>query len=346
MIFTRSSQSCPICNGDDHFSCDFLSPIVAFIIGGVTIIIFSYLNWCIKEKDEKSYKKRDMISGLTGFFWVFSWSSLFLGGIQMNFQITFFVVMGGFVLYTRFDPKYTEVYKYHKGTKNRSEEKKLEARDIYQDFTTSFIRCFLIFILQIMLVFLYLLSVWDNGRPCFANYIQYIFYVLGVIAGAVYHVFEDMFQLKFTQRHQLLWVETHDAANGNLTITFKNDDQDREEEKEEEYTISCWEWYARRFMSILVNVYAANLIIFLLPLQVAQSEQPLNFVLNVVAAKYILQLDNHSTWDADPKSFTIHQPATQDDNVDGVGGTDGKSYQPVSSEDKTHGENDSSKHNA
>jgi hypothetical protein len=347
MIFTRSSQSCPICNGDDHFSCDFLSPSASFIIGGVAYFIFiaftiyiyimhkdfffNFINkyilkYCNKDESENndnifnktSCKQLDMIIGL--FFFLFSvWGNfIFLGGYQMDFQITFFVLMGSFALFTFIDMKFTDGYKYENDIKNHRKEKKLQARDIYQDVTTSFMSCFFIFVLQFILVFLYVSSVWNSGRPCFANSSQYIYYVLGAIVGAIYYAFEIISRLKFFQCDKLLWVEMYDAANENLRITFKNHYQDREEEEEEkeECTISRWEWYIRRTMSIIINIYAEDLIAAILPLQVAQSEQQLDFVLNVVAAKYILQLDNHSTWNADPKSFTIHQPATQDESGD------------------------------
>jgi hypothetical protein len=346
MIFTQSPQSCPICDGDNHFSCDLLSPFVAFITGGVTLIIWNALEiykYMVNKdgnKDKTSYKKWDMIYGLCVFIGIFSWSSLFLGGIQMNFQITFFFIMGFFALFTFFDPKYTLGFKYDKDIKNSPEDEKLQARDIYQDFTTSFVRCFFIFILQIMLIFLYVLSVWRSGKPCFANSIQYIYYVLGVIASAIYHVFENKFSEKKMKNDGLLWKEMYDVANNKGSLICENDGEDGTGGE-----ISPYDWYSRRTMSILVNVYAANLIQFLLPLQVAQSDKPLDFVLNVVAAKYIMDLDNHSTWDSDPKSFTICQPATQDENG-ADGGADGKSYHPVSLKETTAGRNDTSDVNA
>jgi hypothetical protein len=156
-----------------------------FFFNSIDKYIWNYLNNDNSENNDDIYskincKQLDRFFGLGFFFFGFGGNFVFLGGFQIDFQFAFFVLMGSFALLTFIDPKLNGGYKYKNDIKNHRKEKKLEARDIYQDVTTSFTSCVFIFVLQFILIFLYILSVWNNGRPCFANSTQYI-YIMSLV---------------------------------------------------------------------------------------------------------------------------------------------------------------------
>ena len=150
------------------------------------------------------------------------------------------------------------------------------AVDVYQDFKTPFPRMFLTFVAQCSLLYIYIWTVNDDAKPDFTTYTPYFYYGLGALVQVVYN------KSKGRERYEydLYWLQ--------CGLRFKDlFDGSVFSEK-----ILAFHLYLRVFFSFSIDLPARDLIILLLPLNLAQSDSPMDFVLNAVAAYFITELDD------------------------------------------------------
>ena len=151
-----------------------------------------------------------------------------------------------------------------------------EAVDVYQDFKTPFPRMFLTFVAQASLLCIYIWTVSNEDRPDFSKLYAFLYYGLGALVQVVYN------KSKGRERYEydLYWLE--------CGLRFKDlFDGSVFSEK-----ILAFHLYLRVFFSFSIDLPARDLIILLLPLNLAQSDSPMDFVLNAVAAYFITELDD------------------------------------------------------
>ena len=75
--------------------------------------------------------------------------------------------------------------------------------------------------------------------------------------------------------------------------------------------VGKYECHARHWLSWLVNGLMRSILLYLMTIQVAQSPDALDFVLNVIAAVFIIDLDNYNMWGVDPQEIRMVDQAPQ-----------------------------------
>mmetsp|Transcript_23974 Transcript_23974/g.36458 ORF Transcript_23974/g.36458 Transcript_23974/m.36458 type:complete len:454 (+) Transcript_23974:447-1808(+) len=149
----------------------------------------------------------------------------------------------------------------------------------YCDFSTNFFRVLLIFASQMALLIMYALSLYDANPLDFTSEMTYFFYFMGWLVQQAYAIgkveeIRDLFRV---------WgiILSSALKNGAKGVEIK------------EYgSFSLLNISLRMIMSGLVDVVGSSTIILLLPIQLAQEETVMGFILNVVAVHIIVDLDN------------------------------------------------------
>jgi len=244
---------------------------------------------------------REVLPPMTAFT-IVSISFLILG---MNFEITFIVLISliccyGFTIgvwsawgashfafvkdkngeYGEFEWK-TKIWEFDETT--------VEVDNRFQDFGNNFTGTFLLGCSQITLMCLYILAVFEGGRPEFNERRVYVFYCLGSVIQVGYIVGKDLIR-------QLLFVGSKDLVfwarvlNGSRENEITYDWKDRWDNK-----LTQPEIWLRMLFSILINQVGMQLLLALLPLQLAGSTNPFDFVLNAVAAYFVIEMDDIET---------------------------------------------------
>jgi len=81
---------------------------------------------------------------------------------------------------------------------------------------------------------------------------------------------------------------------------------------------------ARHWMSVFVNGYLKLAVFSLMPIQVSQSPNSMDFVLNIVAAAFIVELDNYSMWALDPAMIKLESCVKEYDTTSSPQQEDGE----------------------
>ena len=176
----------------------------------------------------------------------------------------------------------------------------LRAIDVYEDLTGPTARAVVTGISQILLLCMYIWGLGAAGRPDFSDGRIYAFYILGIFIGNFYLAGQE--DLLYSQiRNFNFWCRTiHAVRSSKHSITTKDNNV---------VEINWNSLRIRWFLCTLVNTSGFFVVLHGLPLQVAQGRDPIDFVLNVVAAFYIIEIDN-----IDPIELKIVQRTEQQDN--------------------------------
>ena len=180
-----------------------------------------------------------------------------------------------------------------KGEPNKYiEVKNMKARDIYQG-SSSFIIVTAVFVAQVLLTVFYCAAVWEGGRPCFEETRQVFFYLMGNIVNSAYYlIMADTAIYVHEHDDHYYWRYTLRAVREKDIVVTKRGRKMR--------ITSEFQWKTRHWMSVFVNGYLKLAVFSLMPIQVSQSPNSMDFVLNIVAAAFIVELDNYSMWGVDP----------------------------------------------
>jgi hypothetical protein len=182
----------------------------------------------------------------------------------------------------------------------------LEATNTFEDMTSPTFRTFLIGMVQFVLMLLYVAGIRTTAQPEFdegcdydnpiatctkkTSYVYY--YCLGVFVQVGYVIGTD--QWKSNVDSVEFWANAFHAVFADGTW----------EPEPSIGNTSRLVLFCRFFYSTVVNTTGLVSIILLLPLQVAVGDPevvPLDFVLNVVAAFYIIEMDDLS----EPQAFSV-----------------------------------------
>ena len=153
-----------------------------------------------------------------------------------------------------------------------------QVEDVYLDMKTTKIRVVSTFVCQGALLGMYAYLIFHEGKPDFASFQTYVFYFLG---AAIQMVKADAWTIKDRSHYM-------DNLINSSNYLHENNAQ-REETKPYAY---LGEYFLRLSGAVLINLFGRDILLLLLPLHLAQSENTMNFVLNAIAAYFILELDD------------------------------------------------------
>ena len=203
------------------------SPKVAFIIGGVfiafmaSIIIMALarkaregeervhqIDQDRKEKETSSkqqehelwdamakfYKEYSPVMGevasLGTTCFVIGFNFIILGLFQMNFHITFFVIVAVICVYGCITVAHFNVMANKCGQLDERmvRDDDVEINDRYKDFGGDLFGTILIGCVQVILIFMFTVAVYQNGGPDFSDRRTFVFYVLGSLVQVAYTI--------------------------------------------------------------------------------------------------------------------------------------------------------------
>jgi len=333
-----------VCAGDDQH--DMLPYWTAYICGGACFVLFSVLACRLRSRPKTFFIWNDV---LYWFFLNLFTPFIYMGGFQHHFTVCYSCTFIFGIFSIVFDPNIIRGHnlwghrfimpggprkctpQFEKG-KN---EKALIVHDVFQG--APFPITTMVFLLQCILFLFYASSVWENGRPCFDKHRQYIFYIVANIVKALYFTIEMQIESKagkYFDSYQF-WMQTRHAVvedGWKVKIQYKRkpfipteyygEDTERAKKRElagitfaekleDETKMEKCEWHMRRLMSLFVNGYIRWTLFILITIQLAQSPHSLEFVLNFVAALFIIKIDDYSYWGVFCK-VTIEKPETTD----------------------------------
>jgi hypothetical protein len=165
-------------------------------------------------------------------------------------------------------------------TEIESEEvAEFKAVDVYQDFTTPFPRLIVTFVAQVSLLFIYIYTVYKEDKPEFSDLNAFLYYGLGALVQVVHNKTKgrerylyDHYWLESTLHFRKYFGRMHGTWLSKKILAFH--------------------LYLRVLFSFSIDLAGRDLIILLLPLHLAQSDNAMDFVLNAVAAYFITELDD------------------------------------------------------
>lgn len=140
--------------------------------------------------------------------------------------------------------------------------------------------------MQTVLVGMYVFAVVEAGRPCFENQRIYVYYVLGILTQVGYTLVK-FYLMRFHRTYhywRVILTRPRDSR-GYLAYHAGNWETSLEHVHRNEIWI-------RFFFSVLINEVGLVAVFALLPIQLASSADPMDFVMNCVAAYFIVELDD------------------------------------------------------
>jgi len=181
--------------------------------------------------------------------------------------------------------------------------------NMYQDLSASPLQVVFVFILQVTLSLIYTLSVFATSfPPCFNHPMPWILFVFAAILKSLYYAIDVSCKLALGLDDQDRWVDTLRKA--------KSNEEPASQDKSEKWYVTWGHPHPRfrllssfrvllsLFCDIFINYYVEWVLAFLMVIQAANGDLS-DFVLNFVAAHFIMQLDDYSSYGAFSTSFRL-----------------------------------------
>lgn len=168
----------------------------------------------------------------------------------------------------------------------------LTADNVYGDFCgNKYRRVLLLAIGQLALLAMFVSGLVLRGSPPFNDKRAYTFYWVGILVEACYVAGRSQFETAFT--NYAFFVNTLRAAQSNNKVCVMAGQGGM---KPEQYPLlyNDYKLWVRFLLSMAVNNTGFLLIMLVLPMQLSWSDEPTEFVLNAVAAFFIVELDDLS----------------------------------------------------
>mmetsp|Transcript_6350 Transcript_6350/g.9131 ORF Transcript_6350/g.9131 Transcript_6350/m.9131 type:complete len:507 (+) Transcript_6350:52-1572(+) len=192
----------------------------------------------------------------------------------------------------------------------RSSREALEPRNVYMDFSRPMEYVYLTFILQVMLTVVYVLSVLnssDDGMPCFNQTWAYTLMWLTIGLRSIYFTLDYFYRSPNYLSDKTIWqnmrkvIEENEEPGGEkLMVTDDNTWVSIGYHKE----ITKFEYKFRYVLDLIMNGCVNHILTVLMVIQSANGNFT-DFVLNFVAARFIIELDDYSTWNLDSKFWIV-----------------------------------------
>jgi hypothetical protein len=182
----------------------------------------------------------------------------------------------------------------------------MSAGDIYQDFGRDEARTFLLGVGQLILLCMYTLSIIDDGKPDFSDIRLYTYYCLGIFMQVSYLSGHDVLYKSF-YNHLTFWGNVFCAARQGHSYTWEPPKyllykrpklvlSGSVRQNNIDATMRLHDNLILRMRFVLstaINVGGLSIITLLLPLQLATSQDPRDFVFSAVGAYYIREMDSY-----------------------------------------------------
>mmetsp|Transcript_7578 Transcript_7578/g.11239 ORF Transcript_7578/g.11239 Transcript_7578/m.11239 type:complete len:446 (+) Transcript_7578:170-1507(+) len=191
-----------------------------------------------------------------------------------------------------------------------SSREPLKPRNIYMDFSKPMEMMYLTFILQVMLTVVYVLSVLnssDDGMPCFNQTWAYTLMWLTIGLRSIYFTLDYFYRSPNYLSDKTIWqnmrkvIEENEEPGGEkLMVTDDNTWVSIGYHKE----ITKFEYKFRYVLDLIMNGCVNHILTVLMVIQSANGNFT-DFVLNFVAAKFIIELDDYPTWNYDTKFWIV-----------------------------------------
>jgi len=167
-------------------------------------------------------------------------------------------------------------------------------RNVYQDLSAPIIHPLAIFCIQSLLTIIYVLAVFDEKfPPCINITAAYSLYSIAAILKALYYGVDIFHSYRNLLDDRKLWTETYkklfpELGEAQYKLAWASSPP-------MEGGLPEWQWYLRSFFDVFVNWFIHFIIYNFMIIQSANGDLQ-DFVLNFVAAEFILRLDDYATF--------------------------------------------------
>ena len=252
------------------------------------------------------------------FYTIVSYSSvsfLFLGGLQINYQATFSVMLGIFALMSTGDslriltafydsnslkdfvPTSTQV-----SYQMRNVTTQLSPGNVYEDFGRGKMVVVMVFVTQCILISFVVVDIYQNEThtcidgtpdcPVVNTLGSWGYYILGTFMACVF-LLGPKSGFGESQQNPAFWLQLLlSAKQAGCSISWYDPVQDVTHTRE--LTQGDWRIWARFIMSFLVNGVGFHILVHALPIQVASQSSLTGIVFRAVGMIYLVDLDNTS----------------------------------------------------
>jgi hypothetical protein len=263
-----------------------LTLLVTCVIG----LIIYFCSWRQNQNnnDEISFKfLKILVYSNTG-FWILlfgtaGYTLLLFGVFNINYLLGFWInVSISIVLSFLFCGKFlATIYKnIRRGGHNR--EKVLSLQNYYHDFSNITSAVVFIGVIQVAISIVYTIAISNQGE-FEASFQTFWCFVLGAAVQFACMYLYIIGEIKDGQLR--FWCKVHRAKGDRDNLPFKIGN-------EEVMRITTAQIWFRIFLDWSVNIFAQHLVVFLIPIHMAQSDKLQDVVLNIVAAYFVVELDN------------------------------------------------------
>ena len=312
----RRGQEAAACECSEY-SCDFLPPSAAFAAGGfclaAAVACQLGMNWKYKPKQQtfrKSFQvgslvPRTVLRGntiaqaayaddsslmtLRMFFDCIYAPFFILGVLQLNFEIGYYAIFGWCLIVTAVLQKSFKLW----NKEPVADKEKVIVYDVYQDITKGASLSMVIFSLQVLLGSYYAYAVFEGGRPCFQSQRVHGRYVFGAFLKALYSSSRLLIAMNDSRDDEVLWGKLQGAAANGFKVKDGNN-------KIKDIRFTRFQY----FLSYLINNLASEVLFMLMNIEMANSGNGLDFVLNFAAVFTITEYDDLD----DPGEYEFVRP--------------------------------------
>lgn len=276
----------------------FIGAAVLFWVGICYLVFLPWLQGLLDEESDLDFDLNSLFSffgidaNVLGKLYLLLVPSLvILGVMQLNFKVALgimhifpiLVYLYGFVSFYEERDRLAEKY-------NRFGSFQIYAKNVFQDFSSSETESSTVFLGQALLIVMYVYGLYDSGPPDFTSKKIYAYYCLGIVLQVAYSVKTNVFRQ--VQDFSVFWAK--------VSIAFKkfgyHDDIIRIKETKVNFDDNFNKMLdvlsGRQGWDALINLFGTTSIMIGLPIQIARQSNPLDFVLNVLAAFYVIELDD------------------------------------------------------
>ena len=172
----------------------------------------------------------------------------------------------------------------------------VEASDIYLAFEEPLQKVLLVFLCQCLLIWIYVQDIFEEGFLDFSKSRTFLWYFFGIFIQLIYLLLKsELESYRYYLDYDLWWLLGYTFSNStnknSSTITISTEGvMGGDEASSSEITIG--EIRMRTISSLLVNGLGGIILRPLIPIQLAASKSGIEFILNALAAYYIIELDD------------------------------------------------------
>lgn len=264
-------------------------------------------------------------------------SFLFLGAIQLNYQLAFLCMLGAYSLESFFDTlriviafreadslaAYTALNSHiRRKTRNATQ---LKPQNVYEDLTRERTVVFMVFLTQCLLIGFVVYDIYEKDThschdgtpncPVGGTFGSWGSYVLGIFMAVVFLVGP---KTSFGQSEQnpAFWLKLLlMAKQTGSSVTWYDPDADQILTRK--LRKNDWSLWTRFLMSFLINGVGFHILVHALPLQVASQSSLVGIVFRAVGMVYLVDLDDTPGYTMTLVEDADTDKSNNDDDVNG-----------------------------